>query len=166
MVMRRSAWLLMRRTHNWPTVLKAPRLIVEQLKEFDAPLSLEVNNTLIRELNLPTQAKASFRINDFYGLFTFKVIPCHWGKGNKGSGGGRKYIQRHVSKFARKHRLLSPCLKIRTLCENNKERRYCFYAKILKYFVPYSVVSKENTDSLSHTQTNDKQMNSVVKFIE
>ena len=64
------------------------------------------------------------------------------------------------------NRLPSPCLEIRTLCENNKERRYCFSAKILKYFVPYSVVSKENTDSLSHTQTNDKQMNSVVKFIE
>ena len=58
---------------------------------FDASLSLEANKALIGELYLPTQAKASFSINDFYGILTFKIIPCHWGKENKGIGGGRKY---------------------------------------------------------------------------
>ena len=53
---------------------------------FDASLLLEANKALIRELYLPTQAKASFRINDFNGIFTFKIIPCHWEKKTKGLG--------------------------------------------------------------------------------
>ena len=52
------------------------------------------------------------------------------------------------------------------IISNNKKRRNCFSAKIIKYFLPYSVISKENTDSLSHAHTNAKQMNSVIKFNE